>query len=206
MLNRVIFFEKTAKSLFSGDQAWEEGGEGSSMADQSDFLRYFLQHQLDLRAFIGAMIRDRAAQDDVFQEVALILWRQFANYDQGRSFGAWARGIAANKVMHYWREQRRQPAPFSPETVQALLDAYEQQEQQQPIGQEGLKPCMDRLPGKSRELLELRYQQGLALATIATRLNSTTNAIHMALSRIRQKLAECLKRYQLSQGRSVSHE
>src|SRR2546425_12489481 len=98
------------------------------MGPQNEFLPLFLEHQVSLRAFIGSLLRDRHARDDVFQEVALILWNEFARYDPSRSFGAWARGIAANKVMQRWRQDTRTPAPVPPEAVQALLDAYERTE------------------------------------------------------------------------------
>ena len=44
------------------------------------FLPLFLAAQPDLRAFIGAMVRDPAAREDVFQEVSMILWKSFQKY------------------------------------------------------------------------------------------------------------------------------
>ena len=83
------------------------------MDRQEKFLRLFLQHQGDVRAFLGSLVRDPHARDDLFQEVALICWRDFARYDPTRSFGAWARGIAANKVKQWWAQARRAPVAFS---------------------------------------------------------------------------------------------
>ena len=85
-----------------------------------EFLPLFLAHQVGIRAFIGSLVRDRHTRDDVFQEVALTLWHELARYDRGRSFGAWARGIAANKVMQRWRQDARTPAPMPPEAKLSL--------------------------------------------------------------------------------------
>lgn len=70
--------------------------------------------QSDLRAFIRATVRDRPLREDVFQEVAMMLWRKFYRLDASRSFGAWARGRAARKIMEDRRESARLGAPSHP--------------------------------------------------------------------------------------------
>jgi len=163
------------------------------MDQHEQFMRLFLMHQSDLRAFIGSLVRDRHARDDVFQEVSLILWRQYESYDPLRPFGAWARGIAANKILQQYDRTARTPVAFSPEAVQAILDAHERTEAETPFRSEALSRCLEHLPEKSRQLLEMRYVQALKLETIAQRVKSTLHAVHMALSRLRTRLAECIE-------------
>jgi RNA polymerase sigma-70 factor (ECF subfamily) len=161
---------------------------------QEEFLRLFLRHQGDIKAFIGSLLRDRHTRDDVFQEVALVLWQEFARYDRGRSFGAWARGIAARKVMQRWEKAGRLPIPFSPEAIQSVLDAYERTERTAPARAEALQECLAGLPEKSRRLLFLRYEQALRVGEIAQQLGATLDAVHKALSRIRLALQKCVER------------
>ena len=163
------------------------------MDRHDEFMRMFLRHQSEIRAFIGSLIRDRHAREDVFQEVSLILWRQFEQYDATRSFGAWARGIAANKVMQAYDKTARAPVAFSPEAVQAILDAHDRTEEEAPLEADALSRCIEQMPEKSRQLLEMRYHQALKLEAIAVRVKSTLHAVHMALSRIRIRLAECVQ-------------
>jgi RNA polymerase sigma-70 factor (ECF subfamily) len=160
----------------------------------NEFLPLFLNHQVGVRAFIGSLVRDAHARDDLFQEVALTLWHEFPRYDRSRSFGAWARGIAANKVLQRWHKDNRQPVPFAPEAIQALLDAYERSETREPLEAEALEHCLKQLPEKSRLLLALRYERSLKLGEIAQRLQTTLDAVHKALSRIRERLAQCVER------------
>jgi RNA polymerase sigma-70 factor (ECF subfamily) len=162
--------------------------------EQRDFLAFFLKHQSDLRAFIGSLVRDRDARDDLLQEVALVLWEKFSTYDRARSFGAWARGIAAKKIMQRWEKLGRAPLPFAPRTIQAILDAYERTENARTDHQDALERCLGGLPPKSRRLLALRYERSLSLAQIAQRMNRSLDAVHKALSRIRQRLQECIER------------
>jgi RNA polymerase sigma-70 factor (ECF subfamily) len=161
---------------------------------QQEFLRLFLRHQADVKAFIGSLIRDRHTRDDVFQEVALVLWQEFARYDRDRSFGAWARGIAAKKIMQRWEKTKRLPIPFSPQALQAVLDAYERTQETASVRAEALQECMERLPEKARRLLALRYDKALRLDQIARRLGATLDAVHKALSRIRLRLQKCVER------------
>jgi RNA polymerase sigma-70 factor (ECF subfamily) len=158
-----------------------------------EFMTLFLRHQAEVKAFIGSLVRDRHASDDVFQEVALVLWERFPAYDRGRSFGAWARGIAAKKVMQRWERDGRQPLPFAPHTIQALLDAFERTEASTSAHGEALERCLEVLPAKSRQLLALRYEEALSLGQIAQRVGSTLDAVHKALSRLRARLQECVE-------------
>jgi RNA polymerase sigma-70 factor, ECF subfamily len=164
------------------------------MNPQEEFLTLFLRHQDDVRAFIGSLVRDPHAREDVFQEVALILWNEFPRYDRARPFGAWARGIAANKVLQRWGKDSRAPVPFPPEAIAALLDAYERTETDHSARALALERCLEALPEKSRQLLALRYEQSLKLGQIAERLRTTADAVHKALSRIRERLQGCIRR------------
>jgi RNA polymerase sigma-70 factor (ECF subfamily) len=165
------------------------------MDGQEQFLRLFLQCQGDLRAFIGSLIRDPHLREDVFQEVALVLWREFVRYDPARPFGAWARGIAANKVMQRWESDGRLPLPFSPAAIQAICDVYDQVEAAAPSPRaEALEHCLEKLPEKSRRLLALRYEKSLKLGQIAERVHASLDAVHKALTRIRARLLECIER------------
>jgi RNA polymerase sigma-70 factor (ECF subfamily) len=163
------------------------------MDPHNEFLTLFLEHQVGVRAFIGSLVRDRHTRDDLFQEVALTLWHEFPRYDRGRSFAAWARGVAANKVLQRWHKDNRQPVPFPPEAIQALLDAYDRSETTGSFKADALEQCLEQLPEKSRRLLTLRYERSLKLGEIAEHLQTTLDAVHKALSRIRERLAECVE-------------
>lgn len=164
------------------------------MDGHEEFLKLFLEHQADLRAFVGSMLRAQAARDDVVQETALILWREFARYDRSRSFGAWARGIAANKILQRLSHDHRRGLTLPAEAIPAVLAAFDRTEDAGEPRRAALEQCLKQLPEKSRSLLDLRYEQGLSLAQAAERVSSTLDAVHKALSRIRTKLQECIER------------
>jgi RNA polymerase sigma-70 factor (ECF subfamily) len=173
--------------------------QGSEQERQERFLSVFLPQQGTVRAFIRSVIWDRARCEDVFQEAALVLWREFDRYDPQLPFGAWARGVTANVILKGLRDARRTPASLSPDALQALEAAFEaialeQEGRPTSAREDALRACLERLPGKTRLLVRLRYEGALAVADIAARVASTPDAVQKALSRARKALQTCVER------------
>lgn len=164
------------------------------MTNREQFLALFLAHESDVRAFIGSVIPDRHVRQDVFQDVAMTLWQKFDEFDSTRSFGAWARGIAAHKILQHRVQSKRFPAVFPSEAILAILAAYDRTEAQ-PVEQHvALDACVRCLPEHSRTLLKLRYERDLKADEIASMTGKSADAVYQALCRIRSRLAECVKR------------
>jgi len=164
-----------------------------------DFLRHFLAHQTDLKAYIGSVIRDRALRDDVFQDTALALWESFDRYDPEKSFGAWARGIATNKILQQHRKTGRVPLATDPRVLESILEAFDQTEHESSDREQALRTCLSKLPERSRKILALRYDESVKGEEIARRLSTTRDAIYQSLARIRSRLETCIKK-QLAQN------
>jgi RNA polymerase sigma-70 factor (ECF subfamily) len=179
------------------------------MDRKEEFLRLFLQHEQEVRAFVNSLVHDWYARDDVFQEVAMVLWAKFDDYDRSRPFGPWARGVAANKVMQGLQKSGRAPLVFSPTTIKAICDSFDQRLQEPPAEVEALKHCIAQLPEKSRHLLELYYgfagPRPVRAGEIASQLRVNVDAIYQALSRLRTRLRECIDRV-MALGKEASHE
>ncbi|MCL4206481.1 MAG: sigma-70 family RNA polymerase sigma factor [Pirellulaceae bacterium] len=170
------------------------------MTDQGEFLRQFLRCEVNLRALVGAVVRDVHVREDVFQEIALTLWQHFDRYDPGRPFGAWARGVAAKKLLERFSADRRSPLVLSPDAILKLVEAADRSESRPVPAFEALEHCLGQLPEKSRRLLTLRYSQSQPLAAIAAELRATQTAVYQALSRLRRRLRDCMQRYIVARG------
>lgn len=161
--------------------------------DRDCFLELLLRHQTEIKAFIGSILRDRHARDDVFQEVAMILWRQFDTFDRNLSFAGWARGIAAHKVLHEIRQSNRVPTLLEPQAMEAVLSAFERIASQTDERKDALHECLKLLPESARRLLTLKYEQHLDAEEIGRHVSKTADAVYQSLSRIRFKLADCVR-------------
>ena len=167
------------------------------MNPESDtFLPLFLAAQNDLRAFIGAMVRDRGLRDDVFQDVAMTLWRTFDRFDQRRSFGAWARGVAARKIMEDRRLRARLPDYCTLDTLEALSASFAAHEDEVSWHEreQALSFCLELLPEKSAGVMSARYGRGETAESIARSMGLSLDAVYQTLSRLRRHLRECVQR------------
>ena len=115
------------------------------MNEQEVFLSQFLRCEADLRALVGAVVRDVHVREDVFQEIALTLWRHFSRYDPSRTFGAWARGVAAKKLLERCSGDRRLPLVLSPDAILELAEAADRSESRLAPGFEALEHCLGKL-------------------------------------------------------------
>jgi len=170
------------------------------MVDRDAFLVLLLRHEVEIKAFVASLVRDPHARDDVFQEVALTLWQQVERYDPSRPFGAWARGIAARKVLQRRDRDRRFPLAFPPEAVEAMASAFERTEGAESSWLAALRECLKKLPQKARQLLRLRYEEGLRGDEIARQTHQTRGAVYQALWRARAALEQCIRRRLSAQG------
>ena len=125
------------------------------------------------------------------------------NSTRASPLAQWARGVAANKILHAIRHQKRVPVAMEPESIEAILSAFERIASQSNDRKDALAECLERLSDRSRNLLAMKYEQDLRAEEIGRRIQQETNAVHQSLSRIRAKLADCIRgRLELAGGRA----
>jgi RNA polymerase sigma-70 factor (ECF subfamily) len=152
-----------------------------------------MKAQPSVSAFVHSMVRDYHAAEDILQEVAVVLARKFAEYDETRPFVAWAIGIAKNKVRSAWGRQARSPLLFDPEVTEKVATACEEMAPELDSRTLALRHCLESIVGRSRRILGLRYEQGMKPRDIATRLGMNGNAVRAVLFRIRESLRRCIR-------------
>ena len=163
------------------------------MPGHSDFLHYFQRCATDIRACIGAAVRDAHRREDIFQEVSRVLWRKFDEFDPAGSFGGWARGIALNKVLEAKRNDDRFPLALPPEVLVAMLETFRDVPPLARDEEEALEHCLAKLPANSRRLLRWRYEEGESCTELARRTKVNPKAMHQTLCRLRRALAGCIR-------------
>lgn len=165
-------------------------------------IRYWTLAQPIVSAYVTAVVRDFRDRDDLLQAISVAVLESFASYDPSRPFLGWAMGIAKNQVGTYLRERKRNRLVFDPETVERLAVAFEQLEPDTTRKLEFLEECVAKLPGRARQLCNLRYQNDLKPAAIAPLLGMTPNSVAKSLQRIRDQLRQCVERLVAMDGAS----
>lgn len=159
-----------------------------------EFVFLLAQHERLLAAYIHALIPHRQDADDVLQETKVVLWRSFGQFQRGTNFAAWSRRVAFHRVLAYRKLKKRDRLEFSEEFLQIVSAEHEALTDSLDRREVLLQECIRKLPADQREVLQLRYDEGLELDDMAARLSRTVAALYRQLSRIRHTLHDCVNR------------
>ena len=146
-----------------------------------------------LYGFILKRLADRDQTLEVLQRTNLVIWQKATDYRPGTSFEAWAFTIARFQLMAWRKNQSRNRLFFSDTVYEQIDSKTEQSQAEEDTRVSALKECVKQLNVDESKLLEQRYREDLPLATIASTMNMSLDAIGMRLSRIRKKLGKCIQ-------------
>lgn len=151
-------------------------------------------NQPAISAYLYAAVPNFHDAEDLTQQVAVAVARDFDKYDPETPFLRWAIVIARNRVLNHRRSFAMSKIIFSDETLDALAQAAPDQQPISTAYKAALDTCLDQVQNKSRQALSLRYEEDLRTKEIATRLGMTANAVSVLLHRTRTALAQCMKK------------
>ncbi len=146
-----------------------------------------------LYGFILKRLADRDQTLEVLQRANLVIWQKAADYRPGTSFEAWTFTIARFQVMAWRKNLARNRLVFSDTVYEQIDGKTESSEVDEDTRVSVLKDCVKQLNVDEIKLLEQRYREDRPLATIASTMNMSLDAIGMRLSRIRKKLGQCIQ-------------
>jgi RNA polymerase sigma-70 factor (ECF subfamily) len=159
-----------------------------------ELARLWVQSQPVVSAYLTANVIDVHHAEDLVQEVAHVAAEKFAEYDRGRSFTSWALGIARNRLLKYYRSRSRDRLLLSETALTRLGDALERVEHEAEDRRIALRTCLERVQGRRRQVLEMRYQDNMRVADIASNLGMSADGVSVMLHRIRNVLYECIQK------------
>lgn len=168
----------------------------SSNAESPDrelFVRLLMKHDRAIRAYLRALLPTVNDVDEVMQEVSVIAWRKFDQLDDPRNFCRWACVIARYEVLMHRRRKARDRFVLGQEVEQLIADEGVEELSIREEQLDALENCLDRLPPERRQLTLKIYSADASMKTIAASLGKSPEAIYKMISRIRQKLLECVE-------------
>ena len=157
--------------------------------------------QVHIRAYIAGLGVPRHDVDDIAQDVYVELYRFLDRIPADVPPRQWLKGIARNLCMNYFRRTSRRQRLQREALLEIFLRAEKKQSavlSEGPV-RRALDGCCEKLSADSQRLLSLRYEQELPSHIIAERLQTTAEAVRIALFRIRTTLKACI-------GKSLSLE
>jgi len=161
---------------------------------RGEFEALYAQHSREVWALAYARWMDSDQAMDVTQEAFMRLWKQWEAGEDIQNPRAWLLRVARNLAEDYAKSAFRRNGTQPPELLNGVRSTQpnpiEKLEQEELFAQ--LRAVLDELAPPDREILTLRYALDYDANTIAERLEIAVTAVHMRLSRARQRLAEKL--------------
>jgi RNA polymerase sigma-70 factor, ECF subfamily len=150
-----------------------------------------------LRTDVGRLVARRVAStadvEDVVQEVLIRVWRHGGRLRHDERFGAWLSRVVSNAVVDHMRSRSSHPlaaddasddlaaATGDPPSAHELIAAV-------------LRPFVDQLSPRYREVIKLSELDGWSHASIAGRLSLSVSGVKSRVQRGRKQLRTLLER------------
>ena len=164
-----------------------------SPGDEFEALYQRYSREVWAMAYARWMNADTAM--DITQEAFLRLWKQYETGERILNPRAWLLRVARNLAEDHAKSAFRRNGTHPPATMNGVqardvlpLDSLEREET---FAQ--LRSVMEEMAKADREILTFRYALDYETDEIAELLSINPTAVHMRLSRARQRLAERLK-------------
>ncbi len=175
--------------------------------DDSQVVESFLRHQTEetfyalFEVYCGRVRRffllrglDVHAAEDLSQEVFFKVYRKASELRDAKHFPGWLYAIARNVLVSYWRHQQSRVAtaelePLSPKLADGLVTEAEA------IPQLRLSEWLQELEDGERDLVILRFVEGLSYEELAVALKVPIGTIKWRISQVRRKLSRIIGLY-----------
>lgn len=155
----------------------------------ADFASLVREHQSMVFSLAHHFLRDRAAAEELAQDVFLQLYRHLGELQSPEHIVFWLRRVTANRCISEARRRQRHPEVPLDDSPEPEAPPSESD----PIVGERLRRMVASLPEKARMVVLLRYQEDLDPEDIARLLEMPVNTVKSQLQRalvmLRQKAA-----------------
>jgi len=159
-----------------------------------EFVELFTAHEQRLRTFVRSLVPSWHDTDEIVQEVALVAWQKFSEFERGTSFLKWACVIARFKALAHRHKFARGQLAFKAALLEVMADEATRESEQRQSEYEALETCLATLPEKQRRWITLAHSAGITSLELAEQLGLKPGTFYMRLNRIRRTLLECINR------------
>jgi len=160
--------------------------------DDSAFDRIVEQHSAAVAALANRLLGWPGDVDDLVQDVFVSAFVGLKKFRGQCRLRTWLYTITINKCRSHrlWRRRHRRPVAVDPEALGHLAGGDKAAMDGETFGR--VRRAVQTLPGKYREVVVLRYLQGLEMSEISGLLGVKVNTLQVRLNRAKKQLKEQL--------------
>lgn len=161
----------------------------------ADFATLYDRTAARVYGLVLRVLRDAGYSEETTQEIYLEVWRNAGKYDPDRGSAlAWLLAMAHRRAVDRVRAERaaglresRYGAASAEPPGDVVVDAVIVSDEQRRVVE-----CLDGLPEKQRECVELTYYNGLTYNEASERLSVKPSTIKTRMQDALRRLRECL--------------
>lgn len=170
------------------------------MDPNSEFVRLWTRHQAEVERYLFMMIPRQADAAEVLQEVSVLLWKKWEQYDPERPFLPWAIRFAYLEVLKWRQRQAREKLVFSDSLLAQLHKRHDEEAPLMEARRKALDSCLSKLSDQQRKWVYLRYGRHGAVKEEAEKTGVSMHKLYYALEKIRGQLLDCVDLFLRKEG------
>ena len=153
--------------------------------DHQDIVRALLAVRSRISAAVFLIVRDAQTAEDIFQDVSVKALSDDVSFEGEPQLVSWAHITARHQALNWLRSRKNRPVPLDEELLE-LMEAEWARESMRPEGEriEALRHCVEKLPARSRQILDLRYAQSCSCKEVSRTVGVGLDAIYQRLARL----------------------
>jgi RNA polymerase sigma-70 factor, ECF subfamily len=162
--------------------------------DSEAFAQLYTAYVDQIYRFIFFKVSDHETAEDLTSQVFLKVWQSLGNYRKRElHFGAWLFQVARNTVIDHYRTQRKTESLETAIATRPDPEANVKQIVDRRLTREWLWSKLDRLTEDQREVIILKFIEGLSTREAAEIMDKQQGAIRALQMRALQALADMVE-------------
>jgi RNA polymerase sigma-70 factor, ECF subfamily len=156
-------------------------------------------------ALARSILRDAQLAEDVHQDMLIKVFENVVTFDGTRHLRDWSWKVLRNRCFEVIRQSKYQPVLLDSSVLELVDDELETRDAEEVERRSvALKSCLDGLTENAKNILRLRYHEGLQGKEVAEQLGRKPDAVYKALQRIYATLGACIRRQLDTEGGGAS--
>jgi RNA polymerase sigma-70 factor (ECF subfamily) len=169
--------------------------------ERESIVQAVIRYQPMIQSYSFAIVRDFHLAEDVFQDVAMIVARNWDKLPPEEELVPWLKETTRRKSLEAARKHRRAPSALPEEALEAIgeqfaLDLDDPDEEQRTEAMYNLmEKCLDQMQDPARHVLQMRYGERTPRSCdqIAAAMGRSRQAIYSIIKRSRLALIRCVE-------------
>jgi RNA polymerase sigma-70 factor (ECF subfamily) len=163
--------------------------------DERAFEELVVKHQHSVFNTIHRYVGDRAAADDIAQEVFVVVWNKAGLFKGRSSFSTWLYRVVVNQCLQYRRKRRSRPVTMSLDDIDGDLPPESLQIEVDHVQAErvaAVRRALAELPDRQRIALILEHFEGRTYREIAEMMETSVSSVESLIFRAKSSLSSKL--------------